>query len=110
MTAYRNGVAMCCNVPAHIDRVARADHDAGATRKGILGIALQYGSGVRGEDAYFEDIPDLQLPQDLAHVIIERKAGNFQPQEFTDRYEDAVVELIRAKQARIPAKVTEQRS
>ncbi len=107
MTAYRNGVA---TLPAHIDRAARADHDAGATRKGILGIALQYGSGVRGEDAYFEDIPDLQLPQDLAHVIIERKAGNFQPQEFTDRYEDAVVELIRAKQARIPAKVTEQRS
>ncbi len=74
MTAYRNGVA---TLPAHIDRAARADHDAGATRKGILGIALQYGSGVRGEDAYFEDIPDLQLPQDLAHVIIERKAGNF---------------------------------
>jgi DNA end-binding protein Ku len=52
----------------------------------------------------------LQLPQDLAQVIIERKAGNFQPQEFTDRYDDAVVEFIGAKQARIPAKVTEQPS
>ena len=28
--------------------------------KGILGTALRYGSEVRGEDAYFEDIPDLQ--------------------------------------------------
>src|SRR5271165_2707943 len=46
--------------------------------------------------------------KDLAHVIIERKAGHFQPEEFTDRYEDAVVELIRAKQAGMPAKVTEQ--
>ena len=32
-------------------------------RKGILGTALRYGSEVRGEDAYFADIPDLQLPQ-----------------------------------------------
>ena len=79
--------------------------------KGILGTALRYGSEVRGEDAYFEDIPELKLPQemkDLAHVIIERKAGHFKPEEFTDRYEDAVVELIRAKQAGMPAKVTEQ--
>ena len=81
--------------------------------KGILGTALRYGSEVRSEDAYFEDIPDLKLPQemnDLAHVIIERKAGHFRPEEFTDRYEDAVVELIRAKQAGMPAKVTEQPS
>ena len=79
--------------------------------KGILGTALRYGSEVRGEEAYFEDIPELKLPQqmkDLAHVIIERKAGHFKPEEFTDRYEDAVVELIRAKQAGMPAKVTEQ--
>jgi DNA end-binding protein Ku len=81
--------------------------------KGILGTALRYGSEVRGEDAYFEEIPDLQLPQEmkeLAHVIIERKAGHFRPEEFNDRYEDAVVELIRAKQAGMPAKVTEQPS
>ena len=28
--------------------------------KGILGTALRYGSEVRGEDSYFEDIPELQ--------------------------------------------------
>jgi DNA end-binding protein Ku len=81
--------------------------------KGILGTALRYGSEVRGEDAYFEEIPDLKLPQEmseLAHVIIERKAGHFRPEEFTDRYEDAVVELIRAKQAGMPTKVAEQPS
>ena len=79
--------------------------------KGLLGVALRYGSEVRSEDAYFDDIPELKLPEemaDLAHVIIERKAGHFQPEEFTDRYEDAVVELIRAKQMGMPAKVTEQ--
>ena len=35
------------------------------------------------------------------------KAGHVRPEEFNDRYEDAVVELIRTKQAGIPAKVTE---
>jgi non-homologous end joining protein Ku len=43
--------------------------------------------------------------KELAHVIIERKAGHFRPEEFNDRYEDAVVELMRAKQAGMPAKV-----
>ena len=79
--------------------------------KGILGVALRYGSEVRSEGAYFDDIPELKLPEemkDLAHVIIERKAGHFQPEEFNDRYEDAIVELIRAKQAGMPAKVAEQ--
>ena len=46
--------------------------------------------------------------KELANVIIERKAGHFRPEEFTDRYEDAVVELIRAKQAGMPPKVTEE--
>ena len=53
--------------------------------RGILGPALRYGSEVRGEDAYFEDIADLQLPQemkDLAHVIVARKAGHFRPKLY----------------------------
>ena len=63
---------------------------------------MRYSSEVRGEDAYFEDIPDPHLPQEmkeLAHVIIERKARHFRLGEFTDPYEDAVVELIRGKKA-----------
>jgi DNA end-binding protein Ku len=79
--------------------------------KGLLATVLRYGSEVRSEQSYFEDIPDLKLPEemtDLAHVIIQRKAGHFDPQEFNDRYEDAVVELVRAKQAGLPAKAPEQ--
>jgi DNA end-binding protein Ku len=81
--------------------------------KGLVGTALRYSSEVRNEDTYFEDIPDMKLPEemkDLAHVIIERKAGHFRPEDFNDRYEDAVVELIRAKQAGMPAKAPEQPS
>ena len=43
----------------------------------------------------------MKLPgemKDLAHVIIEGMPGTFDASEFNDRYEDAVVELIRSKQ------------
>ena len=79
--------------------------------KGLLGTVLRYAAEVRSEDSYFEDIPELKLPEemkDLAHVIIERKAGHFDPAEFNDRYEDAVVELIRSKQAGLPARAPDQ--
>jgi DNA end-binding protein Ku len=76
--------------------------------KGILATVLRYPYEVRGEEAYFEDIPDLKLAaemRDLAGHIIDTKASNFDPSKFEDRYETAVVELIRSKQAGQPAKV-----
>jgi DNA end-binding protein Ku len=79
--------------------------------KGLMGTLLRYAYEVRGEEAYFEEIPDLQLSaemKDLAHVIIQRKAGHFKPDEFADRYEDAVVELIRTKQAGLPTPANDQ--
>jgi DNA end-binding protein Ku len=57
---------------------------------------------VRDDAAYFEDIQEVEVPDemlDLAQHIIDRKAGHFDPQQFEDRYENAVLELIRAKQA-----------
>lgn len=74
--------------------------------RGLLATVLRYGYEVREAGAYFEDIPDLTIPaemKDLATVIIERKAGHFDPGEFEDRYETAVVSLIRSKQAGQPA-------
>jgi len=81
--------------------------------KGILATVLRYAYEVRGEQPYFEEIPDLQLPAELkemAQVIIERKAGHFHPEEFNDRYEDAVVALIRTKQAGLPTTPAEEPS
>jgi DNA end-binding protein Ku len=74
---------------------------------------LRYAYEVRGEQPYFEEIPDLQLPAELkemAQVIIERKAGHFHPEEFNDRYEDAMVALIRTKQAGLPTTPAEEPS
>jgi DNA end-binding protein Ku len=78
--------------------------------KGIVATLLRYPYEVRSEDAYFEDIPDLKLPaemRDLAGHIIDTKSSDFDPSKFEDRYENAVIELIRFKQAGQPVKTPE---
>jgi DNA end-binding protein Ku len=74
--------------------------------KGIMGTLLLYPYEIRGEEAVFEDIPDLELPAQmvgLAEEIIDRMTGEFEPDKFEDRYEQAMIELIRSKQAGQPA-------
>jgi DNA end-binding protein Ku len=39
----------------------------------------------------------------LAEDIIDRMSGEFEPDRFEDRYENAMIELIRSKQAGLPA-------
>ena len=75
-------------------------------QRGLLGTVLRFAYEVRSEDSYFEDIPDLKLPEEmtgLAHLIIERKTGHFDAAEFKDRYEDALVALVQSKQTGEPA-------
>jgi DNA end-binding protein Ku len=75
--------------------------------KGLMGTTLHYPYEIRGEDSAFEDIPDMQLPAQmvgLAEEIIDRMTGKFEPEKFEDRYENAMVELIRSKQAGQPVK------
>jgi DNA end-binding protein Ku len=70
--------------------------------KGLLAATLRYPYEVREPAAYFEDIPDLKLPAEmkqLAAHILDTKAAHFDPSKFTDHYETALVELLRAKQA-----------
>jgi DNA end-binding protein Ku len=69
---------------------------------GLLGTTLRYAYEVRDAKGYFEDVPDLKLPKemkDLAAHIVDSKAGHFDPASFEDRYETALVEMLRAKQA-----------
>ena len=70
--------------------------------KGILATTLRYPYEVRQDAEYFSGIADIELPDEMlgiAEVIIERKTQHFEPEKFSDRYEDAVVSLLRAKQA-----------
>jgi DNA end-binding protein Ku len=74
--------------------------------KGLMGTTLLYPYEIRGEDAAFEDIADIQLPDQmvkLAEDIIDRMTGEFEPDKFEDRYEHAMIALIRSKQAGQPA-------
>lgn len=76
--------------------------------KGLMGTLLHYPYELRSEDAVFEEIPDMKLPDQmvgLAEDIIDKMTGEFEPEEFEDRYENAMIELIRSKQAGAPAKV-----
>jgi DNA end-binding protein Ku len=79
--------------------------------RGIVGLLLHYPYEVREPQSYFDDIPKENTPKemlDLASHIIETMIGHFQPKRFEDRYEDALRDLIKRKQAGeeiTPAKV-----
>jgi DNA end-binding protein Ku len=73
--------------------------------KGIMGTLLHYPYEIRSEEGVFEEIPEMKLPDQmigLAEDIIDRMTGEFKPDEFEDRYENAMIELIRSKQAGLP--------
>jgi DNA end-binding protein Ku len=73
--------------------------------KGLIGTALHYPYEVRKSSDYFNDIPDVKLAPDmlkLAEHIVEQKMGHFAPEEFEDRYELALIEVIKKKQAHEP--------
>jgi DNA end-binding protein Ku len=59
---------------------------------------------------YFRDIPD-SAPDpellDLAETLIDKKAGKFDPQEFHDRYVDALKDLIERKKKAKGKKIIE---
>ncbi|HEX9323262.1 MAG TPA: hypothetical protein VF913_14270 [Xanthobacteraceae bacterium] len=70
-----------------------------------LSTTLRYPYEVRNHAEYFEDIPDIKLlaeMKELAGHIVDTKAGHFDPAEFTDHYENALVELRKQKQAGLP--------
>jgi DNA end-binding protein Ku len=69
--------------------------------KGLLAITLRYAYQVRSESAVFEDIADVELQEellDLAAHIIETKTGKFDVSRYEDRYENALIDLVKAKQ------------
>src|SRR5436309_6874597 len=77
--------------------------------KGLMGTLLRYPYEVRGEKEYFDDIQDVKITKDmldLAKHIVEQKSGSFEPEQFEDRYEQALIELINQKRngLKIPAK------
>ena len=70
--------------------------------KGLLGNTLHYAYEVRDAADYFDDITDVKISGEmlkLAEHIMEGKSGEFEPSEFKDHYETALVEMLQQKQA-----------
>jgi DNA end-binding protein Ku len=73
--------------------------------KGMRGMTLRYPYEVRDEADYFTEIPDVKIPGEmlkLAEHILDTKSEDFDPSEFVDHYEEAVVDLLKQKQAGKP--------
>jgi len=68
--------------------------------RGLMMMTLRSADEVRDSAEYFTDIKDEEPEQemlDLAEKLIEQKSGKFDPSEFQDRYQDAVIEMVKAK-------------
>jgi len=84
--------------------LARREHVIALEPKGrgLVGTTLRYPYEVRDEKPYFEDIPELKLSKemlDLTAHIVQTKSGHFDPSQFEDHYETALIGLLKRKQA-----------
>jgi DNA end-binding protein Ku len=78
--------------------------------RGILLETLRYADEVHKSSGFFRDIGDTKPDPDLldmASMLIERKAGEFDPKEFHNRYVDALHQLIEKKQKAKGQKIIE---
>jgi DNA end-binding protein Ku len=74
--------------------------------KGLMGTTLRYPYEIRDSKEYFDDIPNVKVAPDmlkLAEHILQNKAADFDPSQFVNHYEEAVVEMLEKKEAGIPA-------
>jgi DNA end-binding protein Ku len=68
--------------------------------RGLILETLRYADEVNKAQGYFRDIPDIAPDEellDLAETLIAKKTAPFQPDQFHDRYVDALHALIEKK-------------
>src|SRR5215467_14302897 len=79
--------------------------------RGMLFKTLRYADEVSKSSGFFRDIGDHKPDPDLldmASMLIEKKAGEFDPKEFHNRYVDALHRLIEKKQKAKGEKIIEE--
>jgi len=70
--------------------------------RGMVLTTLRYDNTVRQPDTVFDEIKAVKTDKEmieLAQHIIDKKQAKFDPSKFDDKYEDALLELIRARKA-----------
>jgi len=73
--------------------------------EGLMGTTLRYPYEIKDTKEYFDDIPAVKVAPDmrkLAEHILESKEADFNPSEFRDHYEEAVVDMLKKKQTGMP--------
>ncbi len=73
--------------------------------KGLTATTLRYPYEIRDAKEYFDDIPDVKVEPDmlkLAEHILQSKTTDFDPARFVDHYEEAVLAMLKKKQAGLP--------
>ena len=72
----------------------------GAREKGMFVTTLRDPREVRSTAAYFDEIPDIKTDPEmlqLAEKLIEQKVTHFDPKAYEDRYETALMAMIKEK-------------
>ncbi len=80
--------------------------------RGMVLETLRYADEVNKAQGYFREIPDAKPDAellDLAEALIDRKTAAFDPQEFHDRYVDALKSLVERKRKANGKKVIEDK-
>jgi DNA end-binding protein Ku len=81
----------------HLVAISAASDDKLA---GMMAYTMRYAEELRDPAAYFADIKKVTVDEDqlsLAEELIKRKAAKFAPEKFTDEYEAALREMVKAK-------------
>jgi DNA end-binding protein Ku len=69
--------------------------------KGMIAYTLRMANEVRNPDDAFQNIPESKPDKQMIEIalkIVEQQEGDFEPDKFVDRYEEALKALIREKQ------------
>ena len=80
--------------------------------RGMVLETLRYADEVHKAQGYFRDIPDDKPSEELlelAEALIEKRSGDFHPQDFHDRYVDALKDLIERKRKANGKKIIEDK-
>jgi DNA end-binding protein Ku len=68
--------------------------------KGLVGTTLHYPYEIREAKEYFDDIPDVKVAPDMLKLA-DHIRSDFDPSQFVDHYEQALLEMLKKKQAGI---------
>jgi DNA end-binding protein Ku len=69
--------------------------------KGMVAYSLRAHEEVRDAADFFDDIPDVEADPDMVEIaerLIAQKEAEFDPTQFKDRYDEALREMVKAKQ------------